>query len=290
MNNEQMTQAVLQWVKREADAERGPIYPLDRGLIGSRARKMETADSDFDIRVIYRRLPQDYVSAFKINKITKSMQDGIVDVSGWDLPTFMYLIWSSDPNALEYVFAQEPTKLSKFYNRLRAIATEVFDPQRGFMGFRGLAVKYNHNLREYFRGFDQIGVERRDQMRQSDMDRVLKEIVTGLHAAYTALYIRYTLAPPIVNYFDLSMACKAHTVIPSLTLHNLVVARSSSDVHAIEQAVRSSMREYDTICREVNAVAGELVVHGHDEPKKMANAKIVDQFVFDTIFGDDNGN
>lgn len=289
MNDEQMTEAVRAWVARENEAERGPIYPLDRGLVGSRARRMETADSDFDIRTIYRRDPQDYVSAFKINKITKSMVEGNIDVSGWDLPTFMHLLWSSDPNAIEYVFAQDPNKISKFYNGLHRIATEVFNPQRAFMGYRGLAIKYNHALREYFRGFDQIGIVRKCEMRENDMARLLKQAATGLHAAYTALYIRYTLRPPIVNYFDLSMACKNYSVIPELTLHNLVLARSLTDVYAIEDVIRTSLSKYDTICREVDAVASELVVHGHDEARQQVNAKIVDRFVFEHIFGDSHG-
>jgi predicted nucleotidyltransferase len=70
---------------------------------GSRAWGFESPDSDFDIRFIYVR-PQDwYLSVQKRRDVIEAMVEPDLDFAGWDLPKALGLLRKSNPSLLEWL-------------------------------------------------------------------------------------------------------------------------------------------------------------------------------------------
>ena len=72
---------------------------------GSRAWGFPSADSDYDVRFIYLRKPDWYLSIDVEDKrdvIERPINDEL-DISGWDLRKALKLLWKSNPPLLEWL-------------------------------------------------------------------------------------------------------------------------------------------------------------------------------------------
>jgi predicted nucleotidyltransferase len=69
---------------------------------GSRAWGFASPDSDYDVRFIYVRRPQDYLRLEKVRDVIEWQQDDILDINGWDLPKALRLLRSSNPTLFEW--------------------------------------------------------------------------------------------------------------------------------------------------------------------------------------------
>src|ERR687898_2728887 len=72
---------------------------------GSRAWGFESADSDYDVRFIYVRRPEDYLSIdleSQRDVIERPIVDDI-DLNGWDIRKALQLFQKSNPPLLEWL-------------------------------------------------------------------------------------------------------------------------------------------------------------------------------------------
>lgn len=119
---------------------------------GSRAWGFASVDSDYDVRFIYARPMNWYLSID-----TGSKRDVIerpvtreLDVSGWDLRKALQLLRKSNPPLLEWlqssiVYRQHDV----IANKLRRLAPDFYSPRATFFHYLHMA---QGNLREYLRG------------------------------------------------------------------------------------------------------------------------------------------
>ncbi len=96
---------------------------------GSRAWGFESSDSDFDVRFIYLRKTEWYLSIQDKRDVIELPIDDELDISGWDLPKALQLLRKSNPPLLEWmqspiVYAEVPG----FADRLRQIMDRYYSP------------------------------------------------------------------------------------------------------------------------------------------------------------------
>jgi uncharacterized protein len=117
---------------------------------GSRAWGFASTDSDYDVRFIYARPRDWYLSVFAGRDVIELPIDDVLDVNGWDLRKSLQLLEKSNPTLLEWiqspiVYRQEQNVMQRF----REIATGWFAPVRGFHHYLAMA---NGNFRGYLQG------------------------------------------------------------------------------------------------------------------------------------------
>lgn len=125
---------------------------------GSRAWKMESADSDYDIRFVYYRPLKDYISispkeqvintAFdeKLNPCTA--HDALYDLSGFDIFKFLHLLKKSNPSTIEWLIS-EIVYLGSVPAELRAYAEKRFDRGTLIRHYRSMAVNDRHEMEKH---------------------------------------------------------------------------------------------------------------------------------------------
>ena len=71
---------------------------------GSRAWGIESSDSDYDVRFIYKRPVRDYlVLGERKDTIHRMYEDNLYDFAGWDLDKALSLSYKSNPSILEWM-------------------------------------------------------------------------------------------------------------------------------------------------------------------------------------------
>jgi predicted nucleotidyltransferase len=119
---------------------------------GSRAWGFPSSDSDYDIRFIYIRRPEWYLSVdLELQRdVIERPLDEEIDLSGWDIRKALKLFHKSNPPLLEWL--QSPfiyQERFSFAARLRKLLPEFYSPQACFYHYLHMA---KGNIREYLRG------------------------------------------------------------------------------------------------------------------------------------------
>ncbi|GKT09268.1 nucleotidyltransferase domain-containing protein [Desulforhabdus sp. TSK] len=145
-------QAELQRVADTEDLR--VLYAVESG---SRAWGFESTDSDWDVRFIYLRRPDWYLSVQNRRDVVELALDGDLDISGWDLKKALVLFAKSNPPLLEWL--RSPlvyVESSSVAERLRNLSARYFSA-------RACTYHYLHmaegNYREYLDG-DQVRLKK----------------------------------------------------------------------------------------------------------------------------------
>ena len=69
---------------------------------GSRAWGFASPDSDYDVRFVYIRRPEDYLRLDAIRDVIELPIDDILDINGWDLQKTLRLLYKSNPTLFEW--------------------------------------------------------------------------------------------------------------------------------------------------------------------------------------------
>jgi predicted nucleotidyltransferase len=106
---------------------------------GSRAWGFASPDSDFDIRFIFAKPENSYVSVADGLESIDLPLEGLLDAGGWDVRKAARLLGKSNGALVEWlhspvVYRETPG----FRDRWRAVAREVFSPRAAVDHYRGL--------------------------------------------------------------------------------------------------------------------------------------------------------
>lgn len=115
---------------------------------GSRAWGFESANSDYDVRYIYTRPPNAYVSVFPTRDVIEGPADDTLDFSGWDMRKALGLLWKSNPCLFEWL--QSPIVYHETYigRAFRELAKGYFQPCAAMHHYLSMC---RHNYREHMR-------------------------------------------------------------------------------------------------------------------------------------------
>jgi len=119
---------------------------------GSRAWGFPSKDSDYDVRFLYLRSPDWYLSIDVEEKrdVIERPISNMLDISGWDLRKALKLLHKSNPPLLEWlnspiVYQQKLT----IVERIRELVPEYYSPIACLHHYRHMA---EGNYREYLKG------------------------------------------------------------------------------------------------------------------------------------------
>ena len=107
---------------------------------GSRAWGFPSLDSDYDIRFIYRKERDWYLSVNEGKDQITVMPDKIMDGSGWDFRKFLRLLHSSNATTFEWLFSPIIYREEKtFTEPLRELVKKYFQPKKVMFHYLGIA-------------------------------------------------------------------------------------------------------------------------------------------------------
>ncbi|RED65416.1 nucleotidyltransferase domain-containing protein [Cohnella phaseoli] len=117
---------------------------------GSRAWGFPSRDSDYDVRFIYVRKPEWYLSIFDRRDVIERPISDKLDISGWDLRKALNLYRKSNPPLLEWL--QSPIRYAEksvVASQLRRISPLAFSPKSCMYHYLNMA---RGNYRDYLQG------------------------------------------------------------------------------------------------------------------------------------------
>jgi uncharacterized protein len=117
---------------------------------GSRAWGFPSQDSDYDVRFIYIRPIDWYLSIFEKRDVIERPISDLLDINGWDLRKALNLFRKSNPPLLEWL--QSPIVYRENHSvaeQIRRISTFTFSPRSCMHHYLHMA---KGNYREYLQG------------------------------------------------------------------------------------------------------------------------------------------
>lgn len=124
----------LQEVERQYNIE--ILFAIESG---SRAWGFASPDSDYDIRFVYKRKPEAYLSLWKSKDTIEFMTEDDLDGSGWDLKKATLLLAKSNASFLGWLFSPIVyVNNGQTLDRMRALANENFNPVVGFYHYHNM--------------------------------------------------------------------------------------------------------------------------------------------------------
>jgi predicted nucleotidyltransferase len=127
---------------------------------GSRAWNFHSPDSDYDVRFVYVRVKENYLSvspardvceSFKSQAKGTAYEDDLLDIVGWDLSKALHLMRKSNPQLIEWLNGPLPYYIADpaFNQHLLSISRRITRMEPIYMHYRGMATG---NFREYLQG------------------------------------------------------------------------------------------------------------------------------------------
>lgn len=143
---------VLEHIEREENVR--ILYACESG---SRAWGFPSKDSDYDVRFIYIRPVDWYLSIFEKRDVIERPISDMLDINGWDLRKALNLFRKSNPPLLEWL--QSPIvyrENRKVTEQIRRISPLTFSPRSCIHHYLHMA---KGNYRDYLQG-DQVKIKK----------------------------------------------------------------------------------------------------------------------------------
>lgn len=124
---------------------------------GSRARGFPSQDSDYDVRFIYIRPEEWYLSIFEKRDVIERPISDMLDINGWDLRKALNLFRKSNPPLLEWL--QSPIVYMENYSvakQIRGLSPLTFSPRSCMYHYLHMA---KGNYRKYLQG-EQVKIKK----------------------------------------------------------------------------------------------------------------------------------
>lgn len=144
----QIRQSIIEQLKRiEREENVRILYACESG---SRAWGFPSRDSDYDVRFLYIKPAEWYLSIFEKRDVIEQPISDKLDMSGWDLKKALRLFRKSNPPLLEWL--QSPIQYMERYSaatRIRELAAGMFSPRASMHHYLHMA---SGNYRTYLQG------------------------------------------------------------------------------------------------------------------------------------------
>ncbi len=116
---------------------------------GSRAWGFASPDSDYDIRFVYRRTTEAYLSLWDSKDTIEFMTEDDLDGSGWDLKKATLLLAKSNASFLGWLFSPIVyVDRGETLSNMRQLASENFNPVSGFYHYHSMNKGFYEQLQE----------------------------------------------------------------------------------------------------------------------------------------------
>lgn len=116
---------------------------------GSRAWGFASPGSDYDVRFIYIRRPEDYLKLEGIRDVIEWQLDDVLDINGWDLKKVLQLLHKSNPTVFEWCASPIVYYQTEEFEKLKKILPEFFSVKKSLFHYWHMAETH---YREYLKG------------------------------------------------------------------------------------------------------------------------------------------
>lgn len=116
---------------------------------GSRAWGFASLDSDYDVRFVYIRKPEDYLRLDAIRDVIELPIDDVLDINGWDLQKTLRLLYKSNPTLFEWFSSPIIYQETEFADKFRDLMVRFFSSKKTLHHYISMA---EGNYREYLKG------------------------------------------------------------------------------------------------------------------------------------------
>lgn len=111
---------------------------------GSRAWGFASPDSDYDVRFIYAREPQDYLRLKKTRDVIEYPINDLLDINGWDLDKTFKLMHNGNPTIGEWLQSPIVYKETHSADLLRQAYAMCFSEKKSIYHYLNTAVRHYH--------------------------------------------------------------------------------------------------------------------------------------------------
>lgn len=154
MTEEMKARITAELTRIEAEEQVRILYACESG---SRAWGFPSRDSDYDVRFIYVRTVDWYLSIYEKRDVIERPISDMLDINGWDLKKALNLFRKSNPPLLEWL--RSPIVYKESYStaeNIRRIFPATFSPRSCMYHYLHMA---KGNYREYLQG-DQVKLKK----------------------------------------------------------------------------------------------------------------------------------
>jgi predicted nucleotidyltransferase len=116
---------------------------------GSRAWGFPSPDSDYDVRFIYVRRPEDYLKLEKTRDVIELPINDLLDINGWDLNKTLRLLHGSNPTLFEWLNSPVVYRETAFRQQIQPVMAACFSQKSGLYHYLNTATG---NYRDYLKG------------------------------------------------------------------------------------------------------------------------------------------
>ena len=179
---------------------------------GSRAWGFPSPDSDYDVRFIYRRNMDDYLSLFSKSDVIELGISDTLDIGGWDLDKALRLLGKSNVPLMEWVYSPLVYRADPgFLERMRQLAQTHFVPAAGYYHYQSMAKKYaglcdteDYKLKHLFYALRTAlaasWIVEKQTMPPVDFDRLLEGLVVDVSVRETVAVLTALKATKLESY------------------------------------------------------------------------------------------
>lgn len=101
---------------------------------GSRAWGFASPDSDYDVRFVYIRRPEDYLRLDVVRDVIELPIDDVLDINGWDLQKTLRLLHKSNPTLFEWFSSPIVYQKTEFADKFRELMMHYFSSKGQLSG------------------------------------------------------------------------------------------------------------------------------------------------------------
>lgn len=116
---------------------------------GSRAWGFASPDSDYDVRFIYRRTKEDYLSLNPKRDVIEWQLDEVLDINGWDLKKALIQFHTGNATLFEWSNSPIVYKSTETWEQIYNVAKNYFSTKAAGYHYYGTA---NSTYSQYLRG------------------------------------------------------------------------------------------------------------------------------------------
>ncbi len=106
---------------------------------GSRAWGFASPDSDYDVRIIYVREPEDYLRVDSMKDVIEWRLDEVLDINGWDLKKALLAFGKGNPNVMEWANSPIVYRQAPEWDMIRRAGKEYFSEKAALCHYYGTA-------------------------------------------------------------------------------------------------------------------------------------------------------
>lgn len=123
---------------------------------GSRVWGFASENSDYDVRFLYVRT-EDWYMSINVEKqgdvIERTLRHNTIDAVGWDVRKALGLMRKSNPALFEWIHSPQVYKSTMWYLSLKSASRAYYNPVASFYHYRSMA---ENNYRRYIKGKEEV--------------------------------------------------------------------------------------------------------------------------------------